>query len=598
MKQTREKRIKLIILIICLIIGGIIISKSRNEMKEETITYTELLRMINEDQVSLMELKEDSNKVIAYSKTDDTVKYNSIVPNTYELTNYVENKIEEGQDIDILMKEYISMWEIWLIIWGILVFIYVVGLIYRIKKGTISSNSLFGSHSTSCIEKITDNDVRFSDVAGLDEEKEELIEIVDFLKNPEKYTRLGAKIPKGVLMSGLPGTGKTLLAKAIAGEAGVTYLAVSGSEFIEKYVGVGAARIRDLFEDARNNAPCIIFIDEIDAIGAKRNEENSSEHNHTLEQLLIELDGFEDRDDIILLGATNRVECLDPALTRPGRFDRKININLPDVKGREEIIKLHGKDKPFTEEVDFKRIAYNTAGFSGAELANLLNESAILAAREDVKAISQIHIDEAMKKIIVGVQKSRKVISEDEKFLVANHEAGHAVVSLFLETQSNVKEVSIISRGSAGGYTLYETVEEGAYRTKTDIKESMVALMAGRVAEKIVLGDISTGASNDLEVATKLARDMVIKYGMDDEIGPISFLGCSDSELEFFGDKILSNTGNIIAGLLREAEENAEKLINKHRALLDNLVEELLQEETISGDRLKVLFDKYNKDTL
>lgn len=606
MKKKRRTKRRLIILIIALaIIGTIFIFKGKkDEVTIEKIPYTQLLLLIREDKISSIEMQEYSTEVIAYPKEDQKTKYVVQVINTDVLTEYVQERVLEGQDIVMSFDEKennITFIDILVFAYPFLMIGLLISSLMRIRntfrsnsRGPASFPNLFEA-DTNYIEKITNSNVRFSDVAGLDEEREELIEIVDFLKMPEKYVALGAKIPRGVLLSGAPGTGKTLLAKAIAGEAGVAYLAISGSEFIEKYVGVGASRIRALFKEARKHAPCIIFIDEIDAIGAKRREEGSSEHNQTLEQLLTELDGFANRSNIILLAATNRPDSLDPALTRPGRFDRKIAINLPDVKGREEILKLHGKDKPFYEKVDFKKIAYNTAGFSGAELANVLNESALIAARKNQSAISENDIDEALKKIRIGLKKSNRVISEKEKLIVANHEAGHAIVSLFLDTQPNVKEVSIIPRGTAGGYTLHETNEDKNYRSKTELKEELITLLGGRVAEQIVLNDISTGASNDLQVATNVAREMIIMYGMDSDIGPISFNGCSNKELNIFGDEMLSNIGKKISELMKEAEEKAEELINTHRALLDKIVKELLQEETISGEYLEELFKEYKE---
>ena len=442
-------------------------------------------------------------------------------------------------------------------------------------------------------EKVANSDIRFTDVAGLDEEKQELEEVVDFLKNPDKYTKLGAKIPKGVLLSGTPGTGKTLLAKAVAGEAGVKYLAISGSEFIEKYVGVGASRIRGLFKEARKNAPCIIFIDEIDAVGSKRNDSGNSEHNQTIEQLLAEMDGFGSKRDVIVLAATNRLSSLDPALTRPGRFDRKIHIGLPDIKGRRDILKIHSKDKPLSDDVDLEKIAYNTAGFSGAELENLLNESALVAARKAHAYIISKDIDEALKKITVGLKKAGKVVSEKERRLTANHEAGHALVSKFLPTQATIKEVSIVPRGTAGGYTWHDTVEDKNYISKTEMKERLTVLLAGRAAEQIVLGDVSTGASNDLEVATKTAREMIIYYGMDSDIGPISFNGSNSQEISFFGNDTLSNIGTKIKDILKEAQKQAEEIINQNRAFLDKLAESLLMNETITGEEIEKMFTEY-----
>lgn len=436
--------------------------------------------------------------------------------------------------------------------------------------------------------------ITFSDVAGLKEEKEELAEVIDFLKNPDKYARIGAKIPKGILLSGPPGTGKTLLAKAVAGEAGVKFLSVSGAEFDEVYVGVGASRVRDLFNTAKDIAPCIIFIDEIDAVGRKRNEFSGMSGNYqTLEQLLTEMDGFDTNSNVIVLAATNRPEDLDPALVRPGRFDRNIIINLPDAQDREDILKIHGKNKKFFEEVSYSAIAHNTAGFSGAELENLLNEAALIAARKGEIAITQKDIDEALKKIIVGLQKVGRKISEKDKKLVAYHEAGHAVVSKFLTTQNSVKEISIIPRGTAGGYTLHETVEDKSYISKTELQEKLVTLLGGRVAEQIALNDISTGASNDLEVATEVAKDMICVYGMSEEVGPISL---RKTHNEVLGTETMNLVVKLISEYVKTAEIRATQILEENRKLLDMVAETLLQKETISGTELDEIFKAYKNN--
>lgn len=569
--------------------------------------------MIENGSVSNVEL--DQTTPIVTITTSESVIYTSTIPNEEIFLNFVQKQIESGKDINISTTQNTDSLSkassiISFIVWGyfgFMIFLIVIQVKRTLKffKGDPSSNNSGKQNSSTpsfmsvfntdlnYTEKVANSDVRFIDVAGLDEEKQELEEVVDFIKNPDKYTKLGAKIPKGVLLSGSPGTGKTLLAKAVAGEAGVKYLAISGSEFIEKYVGVGASRIRGLFKEARKNAPCIIFIDEIDAVGSKRNDSGNSEHNQTIEQLLAEMDGFGSKRDVIVLAATNRLSSLDPALTRPGRFDRKIHIGLPDIKGRRDILKIHSKDKPLSDDVDLEKIAYNTAGFSGAELENLLNESALVAARKAHAYIICDDIDEALKKITVGLKKAGRVVSDKERILTANHEAGHALVSKFLKTQATIKEVSIVPRGTAGGYTWHDRVEDKSYISKTEMEERLTVLLAGRAAEQIVLGDISTGASNDLEVATKTARDMIIYYGMDSDIGPISFNGSNSQEISFFGNDTLSNVGTKIKDILKEAQKQAEEIINKNRAFLDELAESLLINETITGEEIDEMFTKY-----
>ncbi len=622
-KKKMPKTLWFIIVALVIIAFRVITTETVQEQEITSITYSELIQMINSDTITSVNLNESSS-VIANAISTDGNHYETKIPDKEIFLQFIQQKIVEGQNLGITINENVSNTSLAgrtlnLIVWAYAILM-IAMIVYQVKKlkkmfstdfgtkpkgdakspssnDTPSFMSLFNT-DLNYTEKVANSDVRFSDVAGLDEEKAELEEVVDFLKNPDKYTKLGAKIPKGVLLSGSPGTGKTLLAKAVAGEAGVKYLAISGSEFIEKYVGVGASRIRGLFKEARKNAPCIIFIDEIDAVGAKRDDAGrNSEHNQTIEQLLAEMDGFGSKRNVIVLAATNRLSSLDPALTRPGRFDRKISIGLPDIKGRRDILKIHSKDKPLSDEVDLEKIAYNTAGFSGAELENLLNESALVAARKAHNYITREDVDEALKKITVGLKKAGKVVSEKERVLTANHEAGHALVSLFLPTQSTIKEVSIVPRGTAGGYTWHDTVEDKNYISKTEMQERLTVLLAGRAAEDIVLGDISTGASNDLEVATKTAREMIIYYGMDPDIGPISFYGSNSQEISFFGDTTLSNIGAKIKDILKEAEKQAKQLIVDNRAFLDKLAEELLKNETVTGEEIAKMFAEYKQET-
>ena len=413
------------------------------------------------------------------------------------------------------------------------------------------------------------------------------------MKKPDEYIKMGAKIPKGILLYGKPGTGKTLIAKAIAGEAGVPFISMSGSEFIEMFAGLGASRVRKLFEKAKKMAPCIVFIDEIDAIGSRRtsNSGAESENNQTLNQLLVEMDGFETSETIIVLAATNRPEMLDKALLRPGRFDRQITIPAPDLNGRVEILKLHSKDKKLAEDVNLKEIAGDTAGFTGAELSNVLNEAAILATKERHDAIQNIDIENAVRKITVGLEKHNRVVSDKDKKLTAYHEAGHAVVSRYLATQNDVKEVSIIPRGLAGGYTMYRTNEDKFYVSRTELLEKMVALMGGRAAEKLVLNEISTGASNDLEVATGIARDMLTIYGMSDSLGPVSLKVDEAYELQLFGEEVVNEVGNQIRLLIENAYVTAQKLLSEHRDILDNVANTLLEKEKITSEEFEKFFN-------
>ena len=435
----------------------------------------------------------------------------------------------------------------------------------------------------------------FEDVAGADEEKEELEEIVEFLKAPDKYNKLGARIPKGVLLVGPPGTGKTLLARAVAGEAGVPFFSISGSDFVEMFVGVGASRVRDLFEQAKKNSPCIIFIDEIDAVGRQRGAGLGGGHDEreqTLNQLLVEMDGFTDNQGVIVIAATNRRDILDPALLRPGRFDRQITVGYPDIKGREAILRVHTKNKKLAPDISLATIAKGTAGFTGADLANLVNEAALLAARNNRKAITQPDIEEATIKVVAGPEKKSKVVSEEEKRLTAFHEAGHAVCTFHCKTQDPVHQVSIIPRGMAGGYTMSLPEHDRSFRSKTQMEEEIIVLLGGRVAEKIVLDEISTGASNDIERATDLARSMITRYGFSEKLGPIVyghdnsevFLGRDYSQGRNYSENVAAEIDGEIRELIDTSYENAKQILLNHRDQLDKVAHYLMEHEKIDGE--------------
>ena len=434
----------------------------------------------------------------------------------------------------------------------------------------------------------------FEDVAGADEEKEELEEIVEFLKNPGKYNDLGAKIPKGVLLVGPPGTGKTLLARAVAGEAGVPFFSISGSDFVEMFVGVGASRVRDLFEHAKKHSPCIIFIDEIDAVGRQRGTGLGGGHDEreqTLNQMLVEMDGFGANEGVIVIAATNRPDILDPALLRPGRFDRQVTVGYPDVAGREAILKVHARKKPLAPDVRLKTIAKTTAGFTGADLANLLNEAALLAARRGKKAITMQEVEEATIKVVVGTEKKSKVMSEKEKKLTAYHEAGHAVATFACETQDPVHQISIIPTGMAGGYTMHLPAEDKSYQSKKGMEEDIVVLLGGRVAEALVLGDISTGASNDIERATSTARAMVTKYGMSEMLGCINyasggtevFIGRDMGQVKDYSDDTASKIDSEIHRIVTEGYEKCEKVLSSNMDKLHEVAGYLMKHEKMSG---------------
>ena len=460
----------------------------------------------------------------------------------------------------------------------------------------------FGKSRARLVNTADKNKITFEDVAGVDEEKEELQEIVEFLKNPKKFTDMGARIPKGVLLVGQPGTGKTLLAKAVAGEAGVPFFIISGSDFVEMFVGVGASRVRDLFEQAKRNSPCIIFIDEIDAVGRQRGAGLGGGHDEreqTLNQLLVEMDGFAANEGVIVLAATNRPDILDKALLRPGRFDRQIVVGAPDVKAREQILEVHSRKKRLSDDVDLKIIAKNTSGFAGADLENVLNEAALLAARRDKTEIGMREIEDAMVKVTMGPEKKTRVRNEHEKKLVAYHEAGHAVVSKFLPTQDPVHEISIVPRGTAGGYTMYRPTEDKSFISKTYMEETIVSLLGGRVAEALILDDVSTGASNDIERATKMARSMVTVYGMSDRLGTIMFdgdqgevfLGRDLAQSKTYSEETAAIIDEEVKRIIDTAYDKAKKILSSNIDKLHIVAGILLEKEKIDGEEFDKVFE-------
>ena len=588
-KKNNKKLLVLLVLTVVLIaIAGVLVYFLVFDKKDDNeITYDKLYNDIVEGKVEKIEMTVGSTGVTAKYKDEEeekTTKVNSLQP----FMDFINEQLKEGNELEVDLKNPSALVTISENVFSLLpTFLLIILLILMFKmQGIGDKGKIYGT------EDENDTGVKFKDVAGLDEEKAELVEIVDFLKEPKKFKDMGARIPKGILLYGKPGTGKTLIAKAIAGEAGVPFISMSGSEFIEMFAGLGASRVRKLFERARKISPCIVFIDEIDAIGSRRtsNSGSESENNQTLNQLLVEMDGFDTNETIIVLAATNRPEMLDKALLRPGRFDRQITIPAPDLVGREEILKLHAKDKKIDEDVDLKEIAGDTAGFTGAELFNLLNESAIIATRNNHKKIRKEDIDAAVKKITVGLEKHNRVVSEKDKKLTAFHEAGHAVVSRFLETQDNVKEISIIPRGLAGGYTMYKTNEDKYYISKTELEEKMIALLGGRAAEKIALNDISTGASNDIEVATGIAKDMITVYGMSSSLGPMSLKTDEPYELQVFGEDVIDEVGVEIKKLIDNAYVEAQKILISHMDILTAVAHALLEKETISEKEFDEFF--------
>ena len=480
--------------------------------------------------------------------------------------------------------------------------VFVIVVFRRMNQTMGAENNRTLSFGKAKVKQLTDEKRKttFADVAGADEEKEELSEIVEFLKAPDHFNALGARIPKGVLLVGPPGTGKTLLARAVAGEADVPFFSISGSDFVEMYVGVGASRVRDLFEKAKKNSPAIIFIDEIDAVGRHRGAGMGGGHDEreqTLNQLLVEMDGFGANEGVIIIAATNRPDILDPALLRPGRFDRQVTVGYPDIKGREEILKVHAKGKPLGPDVDLKVIAQSTAGFTGADLENLLNEAALLAARKDKKALTMQEIDEATVKVVVGTEKKSHKMNDKEKKLTAYHEAGHAVSTYYLEGQDPVHQISIIPRGMAGGYTMSIPKEDKTYMSKNEMLDSIVVMMGGRVAEALVLGDISTGASNDIERASDMARKMVTKYGMSEKLGPVSyssgheeiFLGRDLNHTKAYSESVVAQIDKEVSDIINGAYARTEDILRAHMDKLHIVAQKLIEKEKLDGEEFAAL---------
>ena len=589
----------LIIGIIFIVLLTSVLDNSNNEL-----SYSELVSEIEAGNVTEIEISSDGTTADVRLKDENFIKQvnipsiDNLMDNLQEsMRNNSINVTRASESLFMVILSLLTPFGI-LIIFLIFWFMFMTG-----NQGNGGNKTMsFGKSRARMLSPTDKNKVTFDDVAGVDEEKEELEEIVEFLKNPKKFTDMGARIPKGVLLVGQPGTGKTLLAKAVAGEAGVPFFIISGSDFVEMFVGVGASRVRDLFDEAKKKSPCIIFIDEIDAVGRQRGAGLGGGHDEreqTLNQLLVEMDGFSANEGVIVLAATNRPDVLDKALLRPGRFDRQIVVSSPDVKAREQILEVHSRKKKLSIDVDLKTIAKNTSGFSGADLENVLNEAALLAARRNLREIGMQEIEDAMVKVTMGPEKRTRVRSDKEQKLVAYHEAGHAVVSRFLPTQDPVHQISIVPRGMAGGYTMYRPTEDKSFMSRTEMIENIVSLLGGRVAEKLILDDISTGASNDIERATKIARAMVTKYGMSERVGTITlgqnqeevFLGRDFAQAKEYSEETAGVIDEEVKGIIDAAYKKAESILREHIDKLHSVAGVLLEKEKIDGDEFDAIFN-------
>ena len=602
-------------LVSVLVVGGIVFMLTNMSKSSKDMKYSELMKEFDDLNVSEFTLDLGSGELKYKLKHEDKDKamHNYNVPNVSLFANEVlgeqdENNYRKRYDaenkdaplkydlIPISDNSFLLNLIPTLLMLGVMIFFF----IFMMKSANGGKMSSFGKSNAKVAA--SSKKATFADVAGADEEKEELQEIVDFLRDNKKYIEIGARIPKGVLLEGPPGTGKTLLARAVAGEAKVPFFSISGSDFVEMFVGVGASRVRDLFEQAKKNAPSIIFIDEIDAVGRQRGAGLGGGHDEreqTLNQLLVEMDGFEDNTSVIVMAATNRRDILDPALLRPGRFDRHIVVGRPDVKGREDILKVHTRKKPLAPDVDLKVIAKTTVGFTGADLENLVNEASLLAARNNRKAITEADIEEASLKVVMGPEKKSRIVTDKEKRLTAYHEGGHALCHYYCKTQDDVHYVTIIPRGQAGGFTMSRPEKDDSYVSKNQMAESIIVLLGGRVAEKLILDDISTGASNDLERATSTARAMVTRYGFSDNLGPIVygrgdhevFLGRDYSATPDYSDAVAAEIDHEIRAVVEDAFEKCETILKDHIDKLHELAGYLMEHEKIDGETFKKLME-------
>ena len=603
MRYDRRFFLSLAPYILVMVVIYSIVSTGGANTAPKNLNYQQFMEIVNKNKITQVNVAPSTTVIDfkgKYTDGDQTIAFTARIPNTPEIVESVMAKITKIEPLTV-SNPYQRTWVDQLL--SLVPYVFAAIMLMWLLNRLNNSNTKAMEFGRSRARLEGDITIRFNDIAGCDEEKEEMAELIEYLRNPKKFTKMGARIPKGTLLVGAPGTGKTLLAKAVAGEADVPFYSISGSDFVEMFVGVGASRVRDMFKKAKQTAPSMIFIDEIDAVGRQRGTGLGGGHDEreqTLNQLLVEMDGINNNEGIVIIAATNRPDVLDPALLRPGRFDRQITVNLPDRRGRKEILEIHARNKKLGEDIDLDSLAKRTQGFSGADLENVLNESAILAVRANKNVINMPELDEAIDRVMAGPAKKSRKYTEKEKRLVAYHEVGHALIGLFNENANDIQKITIIPRGTAGGYTLFTPKEELMLRTKTDLLATIASFLGGRASEEIVFNEISTGAASDIEQATRIAREMVMTFGMS-ELGPIQydsgssavFLGRDYNTARMYSAETAAEIDRVVREIIEDAHNQCRDIVKKHRALLDVLAERLLEQETLVFEEIQEIYNEY-----